>query len=109
MACRADGDTLGDPVLDTAEPAYDGCRDGSRDSRDRDGDDGDGGDAPDLLGDDGTHGNRYGLGQQREHERAAEAEQFGEEDDARNGGEAPDGDAREDGFPELLELGDLPI
>ena len=54
MACRTDGDSLGDPVLDAAEPAYDGGRDGSRDSRDRDGDDGDGGYAPDLLGDDGT-------------------------------------------------------
>lgn len=58
MTRRADGDTLGDAVLDAAELAYGRGCDGSGDSRDGNGDDGDGGNASDLFGDDAAHGNR---------------------------------------------------
>ena len=107
MACCTDGYPLGDMVLDTEEPAYEGCRDGARDSRDRDGDDGHRGDAADLCGNHGTHGDGDGLGQQGEHERAAQPEQLAEEYDAGDRGEAPYGDARQDGLPVALQLGNL--
>lgn len=74
MACGADGDSLRDAVLDAAELADRNGGDGPGNSRDDDGDDGHRGNAANLFGDDGTHGDGYGLGQEREHERAAQPE-----------------------------------
>ena len=109
MACGADSDTLGDLVLDAAEPAYGRGGNGPRDSCNGDGDNGDWRDAANLSRHDGTHGNRDGLGQERKHECFTETDKLAYDNDAGKRGEATCKDSGENRFPELLEFGNLPV
>lgn len=109
MACGTDSDSLGNLVFDAAEPAYGRSGHGARDSCDGDRYNGDWRNAADLCRHDGTHGNRDGLGQERKHECFAETDKFTYDNDAGKRGEAACKNPGENRFPELLELGNLPV